>query len=163
MMSLRKLRRSPAALWRDNAGTGAMELALALPMLIMLIVGMVDVSRLVAARIDAEQAAQRATDLALAIRPNGSDGAYLKTEAAEAEGIKLGDVTVDIFLECDGVRQGNFNATCTPGEDRARFANVEIARDVEFVFDWSSMNALLGRNIMGSSITVRGDSLVRFQ
>jgi Flp pilus assembly protein TadG len=39
---------APARLLRDTAGTGALELAMALPMLLLLLVGMVDVSRLIA-------------------------------------------------------------------------------------------------------------------
>jgi hypothetical protein len=148
---------------RDKAGTGAMELSLALPILMLLLVGMVDVSRLVAARIDAEQAAQRTTDYALAIRPSDDKSAYIKAEAVKASGLDAQDVSVDVFLECNGERMNSFKSSCPAGQDRARFVNVAIDRKVEFLFDWSSFSALFGTNVMGSSITVRGDSTVRFQ
>lgn len=147
----------------ENTGAGALELAMALPMLMLLLVGMIDVSRLVAARIDAEQAAQRATDFALAIRPTSDKGGYIRDEAAKADNVSLTDVTVAIYLECDGVRQSSFNTICGSTQDMARFVDVKIKRKVDFVFDWSSFAALFGSNVLGSGITVQGDSIVRFQ
>ena len=148
---------------RDIRGTGAMELALCLPMLLVLLVGMIDVSRLVAARIDAEQAAQRATDYALAVRPRSANGAYIRNQATSDGTTLAEDVSVDIFLECDGERQADFRRMCDAGEDTARFVSVEIDRDVDFVFDWSRFTALFGSTVLGDGITVQGDSLVRFQ
>lgn len=147
----------------DKRGTGAMELSLVLPILMLLVVGMVDISRMVAARIDTEQAAQRATDFALAIRPNGNNGTYIRNEAANAAGVPSSDVTVDIFLECNGTRQGSFTGTCSSGQDRARFVSVSIDRDVDFLFDWGALASLFGTQVLGAGATVTGDSLVRFQ
>ena len=152
-----------ARLLRDTAGTGALELAMALPMLLLLLVGMVDVSRLIAQRIDAEQAAQRATDFALAIRPTSGQTGYISAQAANAEGVEPEDVEVQIFLECDGVQQDSFNTVCPEDQDSARFVHVAIVRDVDFVFDWSSLATLFGSQAMGDGITVQGDSTVRFQ
>ncbi len=152
-----------SALLRDTAGTGALELALGLPILMLLLVGMIDVSRMVTARIDAEQAAQRATDFALASRPTNGNGSYIKDEAASDPDVDANDVTVDIFLECDGTRQQDFRSMCASTQDTARFVNVEIDRDVDFLFDWSGFAALFGAQVMGAGITVQGDSQVRFQ
>jgi Flp pilus assembly protein TadG len=149
---------------RDSKGTGAVELAVVLPLLLTLILGMVDVSRFVAARLDAEQAAQRATDYALALRPESDNGTYIRNEAAAAAGVPASKVAVDIYLECDTVRQDSFNNTCAAGEDRARFVSVTIDRDLDLIFDWAALGNMFGRSsAMGPSITVRGDSLVRFQ
>ncbi len=150
-------------LGRDRTGTGAMELALALPMMMLLLVGMIDVSRLVAARIDAEQAAQRATDFALAVRPTNAKGTYIRDEAAKVDNVNASDVTVDIFLECDGQRQDSFKTMCPLTQDSARFVSVEVKRQVDFLFDWGAFASLFGARIMGSDVTVQGDSIVRFQ
>ena len=153
----------PRSLWRDNAGTAVLELALALPMLMVLLLGMIDMSLLVASRIDAEQAAQRATDYALAIRPTSSSTTYIQTETAKVSDVSADNVTVNIFLECDGVRQSSFNNICTTGQDAARFVSVSVDRDVDFLFDWSAFSTIFGARAIGSDITVRGDSVVRFQ
>lgn len=147
----------------DIRGTGIMELGLALPILMLLLVGAADISRLVATRIDLEQAAQRTTDFALAKRPNGTSGTYLRTEAAAAAGVPADNVTVDIFLECDGVRQDDFNTICASGESRARFVSISIADNVETMFDWGALSGVIGSDLLPSTVTVTGDSLVRFQ
>ena len=149
---------------RDDRGAGIIELALGLPIMLVLLVGMIDASRFIAARIDLEQAAQRTTDYALAKRPDNSDDAtYLRTEAASAAGVPTGNVTAEIFLECNGVRQTNFDTICATGETTARFINISITRQVNTLFDWQAAAHLFGSQVFGSSITVTGNSLVRFQ
>ena len=148
---------------RDRTGTGAMELALALPILMLLLAGMIDMSRVISARIDMEQAAIRATDYALAIRPTSSNSTYIRDEAASAANVPTSDVTVQIFLECDGVRQSDFNTICSSGQDQARLVSVDIDRTVDSVFDWTSLARLVGGNVGQANITVTGSSVVRFQ
>ena len=151
------------ALIRNERGVSAVELGISLPILLMLTVGAVDVSNLISARLDLEQAAQRTTDLALASRPRTSNGDYLVAEAAAASGQPARNVSVDIFLECDGVRQPDFAAACPDDELRARFASVSIRRDYRPMFDYSKLAALFGRRMLSSSIRISGDSVVRFQ
>ncbi|HSG34203.1 MAG TPA: TadE/TadG family type IV pilus assembly protein [Sphingomonadaceae bacterium] len=146
----------------EERGTGIMELGIALPVLLLLLLGTVDASRMAAAKIDLEQAAQRTTDYALAVRPNGNDGTYLQAEAASAAGVPTSQVTVDIYLECDGVRV-DFALTCVAGEVRARYVSVEIDDNVETMFDWAALSAVIGSTALPSSIRVQGDSIVRIQ
>ncbi|MCT2398234.1 TadE/TadG family type IV pilus assembly protein [Novosphingobium mangrovi (ex Huang et al. 2023)] len=147
----------------DRKGAAVMELGLVLPVLLFMIAGMIDVSRFVCATIDVEQAAQRTTAFALAKRPTSSNATYLATEAASAAGVSTQDVTAEIFLECDGVRQSKFNTPCAAGETSARFVSIAIQRDVPLQFDWAAMGSMFGMQSIGSSITVHGDSLVRIQ
>jgi Flp pilus assembly protein TadG len=151
------------ALLRDSAGTGVMELALAMPVLLLLLLGTIDVSRLVADKIDMEQAAQRVTDFALAKRPDSADGTYLVNEAVSAANVPASNVTVDIYLECNGVRQTDFTVQCAAGEPQARFASVTIDKAVNTIFDWGALSEMVGSNILPSVVTVQGDSVVRFQ
>lgn len=148
---------------RDERGLSAVELGISLPILVMLTVGAVDVSNLVSARLDLEQAAQRTTDLALASHPRSSNGAYLVADAAGASGQPTSNIVVEIFLECDGERQESFATACDPGEERARFASVSISADYQPTFDYRALARLFGRQMMDSSIRITGDSVVRFQ
>lgn len=147
----------------DERGVSAVELGISLPILVMLMVGAVDVSNLVSARLDLEQAAQRTTDLALASHPRSSDGAHLVAEAAAASGQPASNITVEIFLECDGERQASYAAACDDTEERARFASVSISADYEPLFDYHALAPLFGRRMIDSSIRITGDSVVRFQ
>ncbi|WP_198143498.1 TadE/TadG family type IV pilus assembly protein [Altererythrobacter epoxidivorans] len=151
------------AILKDSRGFGAMELGLSLPFLMLLCLGMMDASTLIGTKIDYEQAAQRTTDFAFANRPNGTNTAKYVTEAKNAADVSAQDVDVDIFLECDGVRQDNFGDTCAAGEITARFVSVEISKQVETHFDWAGLAHMIGFTAFPSRITVTGDSLVRFQ
>lgn len=148
---------------QDRQGFGAMELALALPFLMLLSLGMIDASNLIAKKIDFEQAAQNTTDYALAVRPQSSNGAYLVTIAKSAAKVDTSDVTVTITLQCDGTVQSNFNATCTGGAIPARYVNVRISKAIAPKFDWAALASMLGIRGFSSTVTVVGDSRVRFQ
>ena len=162
-MHLSTLMRKTAGLAKDARGVGIIELALGLPIMLVLLVGMIDASRFIAARIDLEQAAQRTTDFGLAKRPESDNATYLRTEAASAAGVPTSNVTAEVFLECDGVRQTNFDTICATGETTARFINISIDRQVDTLFDWQAAAHLFGAQVFDSSITVTGSSLVRFQ
>jgi hypothetical protein len=152
-----------SGLLRNRDGAGALEFAAVLPVLVLLFAGTVDTSRFIAARIDAEQAAQRGTDFALALRPNSSRADYIQSETAKAAEVPTSAVRVDIFLECDGVRQEDFDSSCPGGQDQARLVSVAVDKSVDTIFDWNGMAKLLGVAVFAPSITVKGDSVVRFQ
>lgn len=156
IMTFRKLQ-------NDSTGFGAMELALALPFLLLVCLGMIDASRLIATKIDYEQAAQRTTDYALAVRPTNSNNSKYVTEAISASGLGNDNVEVELFLECDGTKQTNFDSVCPSGQSSARYISVEISNDVATRFDWTALGSLLGYQAFDSTVTVTGDSLVRFQ
>lgn len=152
-----------ARIARDQRGTSFIELAFLMPVLLLLLLGSVDMSRMISARMDLEQAAQRTTDFALSSRPNGSDTSYLVAEAVAASGLTADDVTVELFLECNGEKQANFDAGCPGGNIRSRYVTVSIQDSVDPMFDWSAIGALVGTSAFDSAFTVTGDSTVRFQ
>lgn len=146
----------------DSEGAALIELAAVLPILLLLFLGTVDLSRIIATKLDLEQAAQRTTDFALAHRPRGSDGTYLVAEATTASGMPAQNIAVEIFLECGDVRQTTFSAGCPPGVQRARFVSIEIVQQIEPVFDWAALATFLGFQL-SPMIVISGDSVVRFQ
>lgn len=150
-------------LGRDRRGASLIELAMVMPILLLLLAGMVEVSRFVVARLDVELAAQRTTDYVLARRPQSPDTTYIVTEAAKAGGVDSSLVTVELFLECDGVRQDDFDGYCGATEESARYVYVAIKKPVEMQFDWAGLSQLLGMKVLSSTITVEGDSLERIQ
>lgn len=155
-------RRSVGSIVTDDDGLALLEMALILPVLLLLIMGTIDLSRIVAAGLDLEQAAQRTTDFALSKRPQSADGTYLKKEAVAASGVAASNVTVDIFLECNGVRQSSFSAICPAGQQRARYVSVTILDQIEPGFDWAGFSSFLGFQL-SPTVAIRGDSIVRFQ
>jgi Flp pilus assembly protein TadG len=149
---------------RDQSGVGFVELSLVAPLLALLFLGMVDLSQIVAARIDLEQAAQRTTDYALGKRPPNGSTSYLVNEAVAASGVPSGDVSVTLTLECDGTVQSSFTGSCSTGQETRRFATVAIRRTVDTGFNWRAMAAIFtGQSAAYTPITVTGDSVVRLQ
>ncbi|MBH0114011.1 pilus assembly protein [Novosphingobium sp. YJ-S2-02] len=148
---------------KDRRGASVIELGLVLPVLLLVLVGMVEVSRFVVARIDVEQAAQRTTDFALAKRPQSPDTSYIVAEAARAGNVDASLVDAQLFLECDGVRQDNFDGYCGATEESARYVYVSIKRPMQMQFDWSVLTNMFGSEVMSSTITLEGDSLERIQ
>jgi Flp pilus assembly protein TadG len=149
---------------RDQRGVGFVELALVAPMIALFFLGMVDMSKIIAARIDMEQAAQRTTDLALGKRPPNDSTTYLVNEAVSASGQPSSNVTVTLSLECDGTVQSSFTGTCSTGQETRRFATVSITKTVNTGFNWRAMGAMFtGQSATYTPITVTGDSVVRLQ
>ena len=151
---------------RDNSGVALVEMALSMPLLMLLCLGMIDVSRLVAAKIDLEQAAQRTTDYVLAVRPTSNKSTNLTkyiTEAKTASGLGSDGVSFEIYLECDGVKEADFDTECGDDETIARFAKVVLTDEVETQFNWTGFAAMFDGKQRSAKVTVKGDSTVRFQ
>ena len=148
---------------RDTEGVALVEMALSLPLLMLLCLGMIDVSRLIATKIDLEQAAQRTTDYVMARRPTNNRTAKYIAEAKDASGLGTDSIAVTLYLECDGVKQDSFNDECAADETIARFANVVITDDVETKFNWSGIASMFDGQRRSSTVKVVGDSTVRFQ
>lgn len=149
---------------RDQRGVGFIELSLVAPLVALLFLGMIDMSKIAATRIDLEQAAQRTTDYALGKRPPNGSTTYLVNEAVAASGVPSSDVTVSLTLECDGAVQSSFTGSCATGQETRRFATVSIRKTVDTGFNWRAMAGVFsGQGGSYTPITVIGDSVVRLQ
>lgn len=149
----------------DERGASLIEMALTVPFLATLVIGMTDISYGYSEKLQLEQAAQRAIEKAM----NGDkkEDLYetLKAEAAAAAEVDESDVTVEWWLECsaDGgvtwVKQAKYEDNCDDDEAYARYVNVEIEKvyDPMFTVKW-----LKGSNPDGT-FTLHGEAGVRVQ
>jgi hypothetical protein len=115
----------PCTLFRDERGTSVIELALIAPLLSLLTMGIVDLSNGFARRLELTEAADStitkvsAGNFQLARDANGEhDFSEFREAAAAAAGVEEDAVTVDAWLECDGVVQDDFDGDC--GERRVK-------------------------------------------
>lgn len=156
----------PLHLIRDQRGTSLIELALVLPFLASMLIGMVDISLGYSAKLQLEQAAQRAIEKAM----NGEkEAAFFQTltiEAAAAAGVSPSAVTVRYWLECNGVSQNSNAATMIVDYGKKCADNVQYARyvSVQIVKSYSPMFSaeMLGANPDGT-YTLTGKAGVRVQ
>jgi Flp pilus assembly protein TadG len=111
---------------KDDRGASIIELALVAPVLASLLIGMVDLSRAYSYKLKLEQAAQRAIEKVQAYQTTTSTYGTLQSEAAAAAGVPTGNVTIDYWLECDGVRAANYDSVCAAGQTYARWVTVTV-------------------------------------
>ena len=120
------------SLARDDRGAPIIEMALALPVLSGLLIGMVDISRAYSAKLQIEQSAQRAIEKVQQYNTTASTYDTLKSEAAaaaRASGFTSAtdsDVTIDFWLECNGARAADYNSVCPGSQTYARWVTIDI-------------------------------------
>lgn len=116
---------SLARLWRNQRGVAAIEFCLTLPVLLALTVGAFDVSRLIAARIDYQQALTEVAGLAIAQPPQGSLTDIINATVAAAN-VPSSAVTVTRRVECNGILVTT--STCAdPTQEQAIFVSIQVA------------------------------------
>jgi Flp pilus assembly protein TadG len=145
---------------RDERGNSFLEMALAAPLIASLFVGMVDVSRAVSAKIDLEQAAQRAVERVQAQATFKTTQASTIDSDAEAAAGTGSSATVTFWLECnhDGVHLDFDTGSCSAGQSYARYVEVSIQK---------SFTPMYGSLFPGAStngdVQVNGQATVRVQ
>jgi Flp pilus assembly protein TadG len=157
------------SLRRDEGGAAVVELALAVPFLAALVIGMTDMTRGYSMKLQVEQAAQRAIEKVE--EQKGVANSYNTAVTAEATaamtaaGYSTGNtITPDSWVECSTngttwTRQTNFTDACGSTDMTARYVKVTISRPFTPMFasrHWPGAN-------QNGSITVSGTAEVRVQ
>jgi Flp pilus assembly protein TadG len=143
---------------RDERGASLIELALVMPFFAALVVGVVDLSRAYSAKLQLEQAAYRAIEKVQQYQTTESTYNTLQSEAATAAGVPTSNVTIDYWLECDGVRQSTYDTSCSGGT-QARWISVDVQNKFSPMFTtraWPNANS-------DGTITLHGKASLRTQ
>jgi Flp pilus assembly pilin Flp len=145
---------------RDERGNSLIEMALAAPIFAALLIGMVDLSRAVSAKVALEQAAQRAIEKIQAADFKTSDEDGLVSDAEDAAGVGS-TATVDAWLECDhdGTHLDFDTDNCTAGHPFARYVEVSIDSSFTPIF---GTRYFPGANADGT-VPVNGHAVLRVQ
>lgn len=118
------------AIARSEDGTSIVEMGFAAPILSLLLIGMVDMSRGYSAKLQLEQIAQRTVE-----KVQNGDYAEtadyktaLKAEAAAAAGVATSAVTISSWLECnnDGTKLAFTSSCADTSHPYARYVEVSI-------------------------------------
>ena len=123
---------------RDESGAVLIELALAAPILALMIMGISDLSIAFGKKLELEQAAQRAIEKVMQTTGKSTASDTIKTEAVcqyngvrtdgtcRTTGIDATDVTVTYSLKCDGVVTA-YNTDCADGQAALRYIEATVA------------------------------------
>ena len=150
---------------RDERGASIIEMAMAMPVLGSLLIGMVDISRAYSAKLQLEQAASRAIEKVQQYQASESTYTTLQTEAGSAAraagftNVADSDVVIDYWLECNGTRATDYDTTCSSGQTYARWVTVDIPATFTPMF---SSRHWPGANTDGS-FTLHGKAGLRTQ
>ena len=122
---MRVLRRIGA----DQRGNSVVELALVMPILATLLIGIVDISRAYSAKLALEQAAQRTIELMQRSSYTITDNSIYETDTETAAGTGS-NATITNWLECNnnGVALNYTTGTCTAGQPYARYALITVTK-----------------------------------
>ena len=112
----------------DERGASLIEMAMVAPVFASMLIGMVDISRAYSAKLQLEQAAYRSIEKVQQYRTTTDTYTTLQAEAASAAGVATSAVTVDPWLECDGVRQVSYTGICTGTQVPTRYITVTIQK-----------------------------------
>ena len=157
--------RHMTTLAQDERGASIIEMAMAMPVLASLLIGMVDISRAYSAKLQLEQAANRAIEKVQQYQASESTYTTLQTEAGDAaraagfSNVADSDVVIDYWLECNGTRAANYDSNCSSGQTYARWVTVDIPGTFTPMF---SSRRWPGANTDGS-FTLHGKAGLRTQ
>jgi Flp pilus assembly protein TadG len=150
-----------ASICRDERGNSLIEMGLAAPLLAALLIGMVDISRAVSAKVNVEQAAQRTIEKVQAQATfKTSDEPTLQSDAEAAAGAGS-TATVTAWLECnhDGVKLDYDTGSCSTGSTFARYVELNVQNTFTPLF---GTGLFPGANADGT-VDVNGNATLRVQ
>lgn len=142
---------------RDRRGASIIEMALALPLLTVMMLGLIDVATCYSAKMSIQQAAARSLER---VQVNGAstDFTYVRAEAAAAADVPLSQVTVETWLECDHVKQGTSVQSCAANQVASKYVKVTINSSYAPYFAYSP----LGTRQANGTVALSANSSVRY-
>ena len=134
----------------DERGASLVEFGFLAPVLALLVMGIIDLSKALSDRFTLQQAVNRSLEL-LQARPVVADASgevdygFVEEEAMSAAGVPEDQVDVTDWQECNGVAS---TSACAEGQDSARYLRVRITKNFQGQF-------FLGATPMAASGTLR--------
>lgn len=116
----------------DERGAAVVELALLAPILVLLTMGIVDLSNAYSRKLQIEQAAQRAIEKIMNTSASDTIENTLAAEAANQGNVPLDNVTVSYRLECDGVVTDA--AECGEDQVSSQWISVTVTDEYQPIF-----------------------------
>jgi Flp pilus assembly protein TadG len=148
-------------LWHDRRGASLVELALIAPILLTLFAGILDCGRLFAAKLNLQQVAERSVELAtvggISTQTYQTVQTNMQTDAVSAAP-SASQIVASLWLECNGTRMSDFNASCSTGEQVARYASLSISSSYTPSLPW-----LFGGMVANGKIALNSAASVRLQ
>jgi Flp pilus assembly protein TadG len=140
---------------KSESGGALIELAVVMPVLILIAVGVMDYSRVYFTSVAVSNAARAGAEYGTAVAGNQIDQTKIQN-FAKADGAEVGSITVTsrTFCECAGVPVLNCAPLCTGNNPPEVFVEVNATKDVALLLRYPGLPA---------SITVARQATFRLQ
>jgi Flp pilus assembly protein TadG len=122
------------SLCRSERGTAITELALAAPILAVLVMGVTDASMAFSRKLELEQGAQRAIEKQMQTTGDDTPEGTIKSEAAAQANVPADNVTVGYIRLCNGNRQTLHTTACTATQVTSLYLTVTVFDDFRPTF-----------------------------
>lgn len=116
-----------------------MELALAAPIIAVLVMGITDASTAFSRKLELEQGAQRAIEKQMQTTGTETPEDTIKSEAAAQAGVTADKVTVSYLRLCDGTQQTDYDEPCTGTQRTSLYLTVTVIDDYSPLFPMFSL------------------------
>ena len=120
-------------LCRDKRGTAVVELAIVSPMIVLLTIGVIDLSNAFGKKLKIEQAAQRSIEKIMNTSASDTVKNTLAAEAADQADVPLDNVEVSYRLECDGALTEA--EECGEEQETNQWISVTVTDKYQPIFD----------------------------
>ena len=121
---------------KDRKGTATIELALATPILLTLALAGIDIALGYVHKLEIQQHAQIGADYVMSEMETLPLAADVKLRVHEGSGVPLSKITVDEWIECDGVKK--MAPTCVglvSGAEETKFMQISVKGDYTPILD----------------------------
>jgi hypothetical protein len=119
---------------RDDRGVAVVELALTMPILMAMVMGVADMSMAYSRKLAIEQAAQRAIEMIQQTTEETSVETVIQGEIADQAGVAASGVTVENILFCAGELVGDFNSECADDDTEVRYIKITVTGEYDPFF-----------------------------
>jgi len=120
-----RLRKWSRAMGAATDGVALVETAMVAPFLAIVTMGIIDLARYGATRLQVQQAVNRGLEMSMMGGPSLS-ATDIRDQAAAQAGVPTGQVTVTQTLECSGTAT-SWSASCTSGQETARYTQIQLS------------------------------------
>lgn len=152
---LARLLGTGAALRRDRRGTAVVEMAFALPIMVMLSLGFVDVARGFSYQMALAQYAQSGADLVLASFPTTPTDTEIKTQITTVSGIPAANITITRWTECNYGALPAVQACPAMADLRADFMRIKVVDTFSPILNVPGYADMIKQMQMSSQVVVR--------
>lgn len=139
----------------DRAGTAIVETAIIMPVLIMLSLGFIDLTRAVVFKLGLKQDVQTGAAFVLANYPNTPSDSQIQTQISNASGLPASQITITRWTDCNSVSEPTIQSCPNSTDYRADFMRIRIVGTFTPILNIADYASFMPQRDLSSEVVVR--------